>query len=523
MESKYVILTAAFATFVFYVLRTKFIRHRRQAAAIARLGCQPPPRVRHRAPFGLDLLYELYQADRKKVVPEYLRERFARAGATTYSSELLGATTFSTIDPENLQAILSTQFKDFCLGPIRRASFLPFLGHGIFTEDGEEWERSRAMLRPHFSRSQISDLGLEEAHVQNMIRMLPLDEAGWTAEVDLQTIFFRLTLDSATHFLLGKSVNSQNATRSSDAKTSSLGGLVDGIQFGKAFDICSKWLADRAELNEAYWLRDGKEFRENCKITHQFVDHFVEMAMNKVPQNKTDEKNHTFLDSLLEQTNDRVKIRSELINILLAGRDTTAGFLGWLFYILARHPDIYSKLRNIIVKDFGSYEYPEAISLDGLKNCHYLQNCLHETLRLFPPVPANSRQAVRDTTIPRGGGPDGMGKVFIRKNQQVIYTVYALHRRRDLWGPDADDFNPDRWTGRKHGWDYLPFNGGPRVCLGQQFALTEVSYVTVRMLQRFDKLENRDTETIAKHNLSLNDSPFPGVKVMLRGATQTCR
>lgn len=467
MEPKYIILITAFVMFVFNVLRTKFIRDQRQAAASARLGCQPPPRLRHRVPFGLDLMYEMFQADRKKVLPEYLRERFARAGATTYSYESLGTTTFFTMDTENLQAILSTQFKDFSLGITRRANFLPFLGHGIFTEDGEEWESSRAMLRPHLSRSQISDLRLE-THVQNMIRMLPFDETGWTAEVDLQIIFFRLTLDSATHFLWGKSVNSQNATLGSDAKTSSFGGVVDEIQFGKAFDICSKWLAKRARMNEAYWLCDGKEFRASCKIIHAFVDRFVETAMNDVPQNKKHGNTHTFLDSLLEQTNDRVKIRSELINILLAGRDATATLLGWLFYILARHPNIYSKLRNVIVEDFGFYEHPKSISLDGLKNCHYLQNCLHETLRLFPPVPVNTRQAVRDTTIPRGGGPDGMGKIFIRKNQQINYSVYSLHRRRDLWGADADEFSPDRWTRRKHGWDYLPFNGGPRVCLGRK-------------------------------------------------------
>lgn len=220
-------------------------------------------------------------------------------------------------------------------------------------------------------------------------------------------------------------------------------------------------------MDDAYWLVDGKEFRESCKITHRFVDHFVGIAMREGPQKTTNEKKCTFLDSLLEETSDRIKIRSELINILLAGRDTTAGLLGWLFYILVRHQDVYSKLRNIILENFGSYEHPKEISLSKLKDCQYLQNCLNETLRLFPPVPVNTRQAVRDTTIPRGGGPDGMGKVFIRKNQQVNYTVYALHRSRDLWGPDADAFKPERWAGRKFGWEYLPFNGGPRVCLGR--------------------------------------------------------
>lgn len=230
----------AFATFAFCVAVNKLIQDRQHAATAARLGCQPPPRLRHRVPFGLDLIFELFRADRKKVLPEYLKERFARAGASTYSSQFLNTTTIFTNDPKNLQAILSTQFEDFSLGTRRRASFLPFLGHGIFTEDGDEWKHSRAMLRPHFLRSQISDLRLEENRVQSMIRALPLDESGWTAQVDLQILFFQLTLDSATSFLWGKSVNSQNAVLGGDTTTSSLGGAVDELQFGKAFDTCSK-------------------------------------------------------------------------------------------------------------------------------------------------------------------------------------------------------------------------------------------------------------------------------------------
>ena len=108
------------------------------------------------------------------------------------------------------------------------------------------------MLRPHFSRSQISDLKLEEVHVQNMMEQLPVDTSGWTAPVDLQVLFFRLTLDSSTDFLFGKSVGSQ--TVGSDRAPSNLPvkGVPDEIQFGKAFDRYSKWLTNRARINEAY-------------------------------------------------------------------------------------------------------------------------------------------------------------------------------------------------------------------------------------------------------------------------------
>ena len=76
---------------------------------------------------------------------------------------------------------------------------------------------------------------------------------------------------------------------------------------------------------------------------------------------------------------------------------------------------------------------------------------------------------MHDTTLPVGGGPGGKDPIFVRKGQQVDYSVHVMHRLKHLWGEDADDFKPDRWVGRKPGWEYLPFNGGPRICLGREY------------------------------------------------------
>lgn len=113
-------------------------------------------------------------------------------------------------------------------------------------------------------------------------------------------------------------------------------------------------------------------------------------------------------------------------------------------------------------------------------------------LRLHPVVPANLRFANTDTVLPRGGGPDGNSPVFVPKGSIVAYHVYALHRREEFFGPDANDFRPERWAEIRPGWEYLPFNGGPRICVGQQYALTEAGYVTVRLAQKFSVLESRD-------------------------------
>lgn len=97
-------------------------------------------------------------------------------------------------------------------------------------------------------------------------------------------------------------------------------------------------------------------------------------------------------------------------------------------------------------------------------------------LRLYPSVPINSRTALEATTIPTGGGPDGTQPLMIRKGEAVGYSVYVMHRMNKLYGEDADKFRPERWDPdvknavnlKNIGWGYLPFGGGPRICLGRK-------------------------------------------------------
>lgn len=106
-------------------------------------------------------------------------------------------------------------------------------------------------------------------------------------------------------------------------------------------------------------------------------------------------------------------------------------------------------------------------------------------------MPVNSRAAEKTTTLPVGGGPDGTAPILVRKGEGVGYCIYAMHRRKDIYGSDADQFRPERWENdalKNIGWGYLPFNGGPRICLGQDFALLEAGFTIVRLLQTFETI-----------------------------------
>lgn len=125
------------------------------------------------------------------------------------------------------------------------------------------------------------------------------------------------------------------------------------------------------------------------------------------------------------------------------------------------------------------------------------KHTLNEILRLYPAVPYNFRTTLRDTTLPRGGGPDGNQQIGLLKGTRVAYMTLTMQRRGDLMPApsstfaSADIFSPERWESWfPKPWSYIPFNGGPRICVGQQFALTEVGYTVVRILQKFEIIQN---------------------------------
>jgi cytochrome P450 len=120
--------------------------------------------------------------------------------------------------------------------------------------------------------------------------------------------------------------------------------------------------------------------------------------------------------------------------------------------------------------------------------------------------------------LPKGGGPDGQSPIFVEKGTVVSYSTYILHRRTDYYGDDAGEFKPERWETLRPGWEYLPFNGGPRICVGQQYALTEAMYTTTRILQEFERMESRDAGPWAE-NLSLTLCSKHGTKVGMYAAT----
>ena len=268
-------------------------------------------------PLSLDLLIEVGKADKAKQILRFFISVLERAGST-HAQLLLGSRAINTVDPENIEAILSTQFKDFSLGA-REQNFRPLLGHGIFTQNGASWKYSRDLLRPIFNHQRTEYFTHIQSAVGNLLARVKEDSK--QGFVDLQPLFFLLTLDVTTAAILGKSTNSLQDQ----------GGKI-GLQFASAFDEGQHYLAIRGRLGDFYWVVDGKKFKGACDFVHRFVDKIVAdtLAQEALSNNEESVKEgYLFIDALIRQTKDAKVIRDQLVNVLLAGRDTTACLLSW--------------------------------------------------------------------------------------------------------------------------------------------------------------------------------------------------
>jgi cytochrome P450 len=210
-----------------------------------------------------------------------------------------------------------------------------------------------------------------EAHIQALMTKLPTDGS----TIDLQPLFFSLTLDSATEFLFGQSVNSLNSAEKSEQ-----------VKFGKDFDCAQNGLTMRTRFGKLVFLYRNKPFDQACKNVHAFVDDIVQRELAKSPPKDVDESNdgkeesnrYVFLTELVKATRDPTRLRDELLNVLLAGRDTTASLLSNTFHALVRRPEIFEKLRAEI--DQLSGEKPD---YETLRNLKYLKQVLNECRSAF--------------------------------------------------------------------------------------------------------------------------------------------
>ena len=207
---------------------------------------------------------------------------------------------------------------DFGLG-LRRKIFFPLLGEGVFTQDGAPWKHSRELLRPQFTRQQYQNLDVFEEHLQNLMAHF----RGDGSSIDIQPLLFKYTLDTTTAFLFGHSVYSLKEE-----------GSADGVKFAQNFETAQDLVVKRFRLLDLYWLIGGRKFNDACHSVHQFVDTIIVQRYAQSKSKQEQCERYVFFDAVAQDSKDTVALRGQLLNILLAGRDTTACLLLWTLCVM---------------------------------------------------------------------------------------------------------------------------------------------------------------------------------------------
>ncbi|KAJ7607751.1 cytochrome P450 [Roridomyces roridus] len=416
-----------------------------------------------------------------------------------------------TAEPDNLKAILATDFTSFEKGEEFQSVLEPLLGTGVFASDGDLWKFHRQMTRPFFHRERISDFDLFDIHAENAIGQLKKRlRQGYP--VDFQDMVSRFTLDAATSFLFARDMQSLSVglpyphyvTAASAPSSSNSLARSDADLFATAFQDAQFITSKRYRFGEHWPLAEfwKDKVKEPMAVVRRVLDPILEEAVAKKramggnigngggggKEEREVQEGETLLDHLVNYTDDHTILRDEILNISVAGRDTTASLLTFAIYLLAEHPAILSKLRGEILRVVGPTRRP---SFDDFREMKFMRAVLNETLRLYPPVPFNTRTARRATTF---RGSNGRPSIYIPNGTRCIFTPIVMHRRKDLWGPDALEFDPERFLDERlhkyltpNPFIFLPFNAGPRICLGA-FAYHEASFFLVRLLQNFSSV-----------------------------------
>ncbi|KAL8872930.1 MAG: hypothetical protein Q9174_001533 [Haloplaca sp. 1 TL-2023] len=456
--------------------------------------------------FGLDIVFQALSTFRSNKRNGSLQDQF-RSYGTTFQCQIYSTTRIFTIAPQNLQSVFNADFESWGVEPLRLFFFGPFVGKGIMTADGSFWNHSRTLLKPTFSRSQISDLSGYRVHVENLLARLSEVDG---QDIDLKPCFEKLALDSSTEFLFGHSTGSLTLFPTLDAQA-----FLEAYNYGQA------GIGKRMQLPQWDFLTRDQRFWDSCTLARGFVEKCVTQtfsSIDKVGVSKKHPKRLILAHQLASQTRDRGDIINQLLNVFLPAHDATAVALTNVFFHLSRHPVIYGTLR----KEIMSLGHHTTWTFERLKKCKYLQAVMNETFRLNPSIGQMNRAALRDTVLPTGGGPDAASPVFVKKGSVLTTSFYALHRLPELWGEESCDWRPERWmrTGdeepmKVEPWTFLPFGGGPRICIGMQLALTEVGYAVGRVVERYERVECRDPVPEFVEEWKLSTVSRNGAKVRL--------
>ncbi len=451
---------------------------------------------------------------------EFRRDRFGfmrrlSSGAPVCRVQLLDRKVALVSGAAEVQELLVENASSLAKSSLQRLAGYPVIGDGLLGSSGELWRKQRKLMAPIFTPAQIAAYGTDMMACARR----EMDTYVDGMRLDVSKSMTRLTMSIAAKTLFGSDSCSE-----SDEIGRSLGVAIR--LFGKiaGSPLSPLQIAVREGLSKlgqhlpeslSAYVEKGVQhlespllFGKEAQDLEQAVavlDRYVADLIQARRQNG--EGARDLLTRLLaahdgaDRMSDK-QLRDEVLTLFVAGHETTAVSLCWSLYLLAKHPAVYAQAQAVVD---SLADEPTVADLPRLE---LVLRVFKESLRMYPPLPLYSRDTIADIVI---------GGYEIPAGTPVIISPYATHHRRELW-TDVDRFDPDRFLpeaeSKRHRYAYIPFSAGPRICIGNHFAMMEVTLVLTTLLRNYSFELESGTEVVAEIDSALRpkDGLFMRIK-----------
>ncbi|GMF43050.1 unnamed protein product [Phytophthora fragariaefolia] len=399
--------------------------------------------------------------------------------------------------PEAMEDVLKTQFDVFGKGSAVATISHDLLGDGIFAVDGGKWKHQRKAASHFFSMNMVRDAMEHVVRAHCGVLTAKLKQAADGGDtLDIKRVLDFFTMDVFTKIGFGVELRGLET-----------GGNCD---FMEAFERASRRIMARFQQPTCFWklarwLNVGAErqMAADMKLINGVVYDVIHRNLEDKKQRELrgesaasgrrdlisfflnkgdveyDDDDHTEMTPTM--------LRDMSMVFIFAGRDSTSLTMTWFIIEMNRHPEALANVRRELADKLPrlSLDDSETPSMEDIDELVYLEAAIRECIRLNPVAPAMQRTAAQDTTLYNG--------TFIKAGTRVILPHYAMGHLETVWGPDAEQFKPERWIDPDTGklvhvslYKFTAFLAGPRMCLGMRFALAEMKITLATMLSKFD-------------------------------------
>ncbi|MBL4624153.1 MAG: cytochrome P450 [Flavobacteriales bacterium] len=390
-------------------------------------------------------------------------------------------------DPTLIKHVMQTNNKNYLKG-LQYEPLKLVLGNGLLTSEGEFWLRQRRIVSPVFHKKYIVSFANQMvSSTQNLI-------ASWEKEegkvIDIYPPMMQLTLD-----IVGLTLFSTNVKDKAASVGPALGVLMEfAINRVRAIVKIPLWFP----------LPGNMRFRKNKKILDDVVVNIIKKR-RRTPSDHID-----LLDMLMkakdEETGEQMtddQLKDEVMTIFIAGHETTASALTFVWHLLSKNPEKQQKFHEELDRVLEG----KMPLMEHVPQLEYTLQIIYEAMRLYPPAWIVARRAINEDVI---------GEYPIEKDSNVLICPYSVHRNPAIW-EQAEEFLPERFEKEKmkeiDKFAYFPFGGGPRMCVGNNFALMEMQLAMAVIGQRYS-VENDVTHQVKLDPL-VTLRPQNGVKLKL--------